>query len=272
MLITGIFGSSALNEMSSSATFNLIFFFVFIIFAISFLGAFEITIPSRFVNKVDAASDKGGLLGIFFMAFTLSLVSFSCTGPIIGTLLVQAATGNSFMGPAIGMFGFALALALPFALFAMFPGWLNSLPKSGGWLNSVKVTLGFVELALALKFLSTVDLAYHWEILRREVFLAIWIVIAIMLGLYLLGKLKFSHDSDLPHISVPRVLMALLCFVFAAYLVPGMWGAPVTFVSGYLPPSQYREWKDPDAGNSECPHDLSCFHNLDEGLCYAKKV
>lgn len=272
MLITVPLGPDALNAMSSSAVFNLIFFFVFIIFAISFLGAFEITIPTRFVNKVDAASDKGGLLGIFFMAFTLSLVSFSCTGPIIGTLLVEAARGGSYMGPAIGMFGFALALALPFALFAMFPGWLNSLPKSGGWLNSVKVTLGFVEIALALKFLSTVDLAYHWDFLKREVFLAVWIVVAILLGLYLLGKLKLSHDSDLPHISVPRVLLALVCFVFAAYLVPGMWGAPVNFVSGYLPPSHYREWKDPSAGNSDCPHDLSCFHNLDEGLCYAKKV
>lgn len=272
LLITGIFGSSALNEMSSSATFNLIFFFVFIIFAISFLGAFEIQIPTRFVNKVDAASDKGGLLGIFFMAFTLSLVSFSCTGPIIGTLLVEAATGDSFIGPAMGMLGFAVALALPFALFAMFPGWLNSLPKSGGWLNSVKVVLGFVELGLALKFLSTVDLAYHWGILTREVFLAVWIVISILLGFYLLGKIKMPHDSDVPHVSVSRVLLATVAFIFAAYLIPGMWGAPVKFVSGYLPPSNYREWQDPEAGNSDCPHDLSCFHDLDEGLCYAKKV
>lgn len=272
MLITLIFGSSALNEMSSSATFNLIFFFVFIVFAISFLGAFEITIPSRFVNKVDAASDKGGLLGIFFMAFTLSLVSFSCTGPIIGTLLVQAASGNSYMGPAVGMLGFSSALALPFALFAMFPGWLNSLPKSGGWLNSVKVTLGFVEIALALKFLSTVDLAYHWGILKRELFLAIWIVVAILLGIYLLGKLKMPHDSEVKHTSVTRVLLALICFVFAGYLLPGMWGAPVTFVSGYLPPSNYKEWTDSKSGSGECPHNLSCFHNLDEGLCYAKKV
>jgi len=270
MLITVPLGPDALNAMSSSAVFNLIFFFVFIIFAISFLGAFEITLPSRFVNKVDSASDKGGLLGIFFMAFTLSLVSFSCTGPIIGTLLRRRRRGGSYMGPAIGMFGFALALALPFALFAMFPGWLNSLPKSGGWLNSVKVTLGFIEIALALKFLSTVDLAYHWDILKRELFLAIWIVTAIMLGMYLLGKLKLSHDSDTKHISTTRVLLALVTFTFAAYLIPGMWGAPVNFVSGYLPPSHYREWKDPST--SDCPHDLSCFHNLDEGLCYAKKV
>lgn len=272
MLITVPLGPDALNAMSSSAVFNLIFFFVFIVFAISFLGAFEITIPSRFVNKVDAASDKGGLLGIFFMAFTLSLVSFSCTGPIIGTLLVEAARNGSYMGPAIGMFGFALALALPFALFAMFPGWLNSLPKSGGWLNSVKVSLGFVEIALAMKFLSTVDLAYHWDFLKREIFLAVWIVVAILWGIYLLGKLKLSHDSDAPYVSTGRVILALIVFSFAAYLVPGMWGAPVNFVSGYLPPSHYREWKDPNSGSGDCPHDLSCFHNLDEGLCYAKKV
>lgn len=270
MLITVPFGADALNAMSSSAVFNLIFFFVFIIFAFSFLGAFEITLPTSFVNKVDSASDKGGLLGIFFMAFTLSLVSFSCTGPIIGTLLVEAFKGGSYMGPAMGMFGFALALALPFALFAMFPGWLNSLPKSGGWLNSVKVSLGFLEIALAMKFLSTVDLAYHWDFLKREIFLAIWIIVGVLWGFYLLGKLKLSHDSDVPHVSTARVFMAIIVFSFCAYLVPGMWGAPVNFVSGYLPPSHYREWKDPSSG--DCPHDLSCFHDLDEGLCYAKKV
>ncbi len=270
MLITVPLGPDALNAMSSSAVFNLIFFFVFIIFAFSFLGAFEITLPTRFVNKVDAASDKGGMLGIFFMAFTLSLVSFSCTGPIIGTLLVEAAAGGSYLGPMFGMFGFALALALPFALFAMFPGWLNSLPKSGGWLNSVKVSLGFVEIALALKFLSTVDLAYHWDFLKREIFLAIWIVTGILWGIYLLGKLRLSHDSEVQHVSTTRVVLALIVFSFCAYLVPGMWGAPVNLVSGYLPPSHYREWKDPSTG--DCPHDLSCFHDLDEGLCYAKKV
>ncbi|HLG02272.1 MAG TPA: cytochrome c biogenesis protein CcdA [Bacteroidia bacterium] len=269
MLITIPLGPDALNAMASSALFNLLFFFVFVIFAASFLGAFEITIPSRFVNKVDSASDRGGLIGIFFMAFTLCLVSFSCTGPIIGTLLVEAFKGGNYLGPAIGMFGFALALALPFALFAMFPGWLNSLPKSGGWLNSVKVTLGFLELALALKFLSTVDLAYHWDFLKREIFLACWIVIGILLGLYLLGKLKFAHDDDVPHISVTRVMLAILVLTFTAYLVPGMWGAPVNFVSGYLPPSYYREWKDPETG--DCPHDLSCFHDLSEAMCYAKK-
>lgn len=268
MIITASLGASALNEMASSALFNLLFFFVFILFAISFLGAFEITLPSRFINKVDSASDRGGLIGIFFMAFTLSLVSFSCTGPIIGTLLVEAARGGGYFGPAVGMFGFALALALPFALFAMFPGWLNSLPKSGGWLNSVKVTLGFVEIALALKFLSTVDLAYHWGILKREVFLAIWIIDAILLGLYLIGKLRLSHDSEMKHVSTTRVLLAMLSFTFAAYLIPGMFGAPTTFVSGYLPPNSYREWKDPKS--TECPQDLSCFHDLKEALCYAK--
>lgn len=268
MLITIIFGSDALNAMASSAIFNLLFFFVFLIFAFSFLGAFEITLPSSFVNKVDSASDRGGLLGIFFMAFTLSLVSFSCTGPIIGTLLVEASRGGGSLGPALGMFGFALALALPFALFAMFPGWLNSLPKSGGWLNSVKVTLGFVEIALSLKFLSTVDLAYHWEFLKRELFLSIWIVTGILLGLYLLGKLKLSHDSDVPHLSTTRVVLALITFSFCLYLMPGIWGAPVTFVSGYLPPSNYREWKDQNT--TDCPQDLSCFHDLQEGLCYAK--
>jgi thiol:disulfide interchange protein DsbD len=268
MAITLTLGDDALNAMASNAVFNLIFFVVFIVFAISFLGAFEITLPSRFINRVDSASDRGGLLGIFFMAFTLSLVSFSCTGPIIGTLLVEAARGSSFLGPAIGMGGFALALALPFALFAMFPGWLNSLPKSGGWLNSVKVTLGFIEIALAMKFLSTVDLAYHWGFLKRELFLAIWIIDAILLGLYLLGKLRLSHDSEMKHVSTPRVVLALITFSFAAYLVPGMFGAPTTFVSGYLPPNSYREWKDPKS--TDCPQDLSCFHDLKEGLCYAK--
>jgi thiol:disulfide interchange protein DsbD len=269
MLITVPLGPDALNAMASSATFNLIFFVVFVIFAASFLGAFEITLPSKFVNKVDGASDRGGILGIFFMAFTLSLVSFSCTGPIIGTLLVEAFRGGSYLGPAIGMFGFALALALPFALFAMFPGWLNSLPKSGGWLNSVKVTLGFVELALAMKFLSTVDLAYHWGFLKRELFLAIWIVIAILLSMYLLGKLKFSHDSDLPHVSVTRTMLAIVVLTFAIYLMPGIWGAPTSFVSGYLPPSYYREWKS--SKSNDCPNDLPCFHDLKEGMCYAKK-
>lgn len=267
MVITITLGSDALNAMSSNAIFNLIFFVVFVVFAASFLGAFEITLPSGLVNKVDNASERGGLLGIFFMAFTLSLVSFSCTGPIIGSLLVEVS--KTQLGPAVGMFGFALALSLPFALFALFPSWLNSLPKSGGWLNSVKVVLGFVELALALKFLSTVDLAYHWEFLKRELFLACWVVISILLGLYLLGKLKLSHDSDLPHVSVTRVVLAIIVFTFAAYLTPGIWGAPTNFVSGYLPPSYYREWKS--SKGSDCPNDLPCFHDLKEGMCYAKK-
>ncbi len=267
MLVTIVFGAGALNDMASNVYFNLLFFFVFVIFALSFLGVFEITLPSSFVNKVDQKSDRGGLMGIFFMAFTLALVSFSCTGPIIGSLLVEAANGGYF-GPAVGMFGFALALALPFALFAMFPGWLNTLPKSGGWLNTVKVTLGFIELALALKFLSNVDLAYHWGFLKRELFLAIWIIIGVLLGLYLLGKIKLSHDSDLPHISVPRLLTALVTFVLVVYMMPGIWGAPTNFFSGFLPPSYYKEWKTTE---SECPHDLSCFHDLQEGMDYAAK-
>ncbi|TND09230.1 MAG: proteiN-disulfide reductase [Bacteroidetes bacterium] len=268
MLITVTLGAQALNDMASNVYFNLIFFVVFVVFAISFFGAFEITLPSSFVSKVDSASDRGGLIGIFFMAFTLSLVSFSCTGPIIGTLLVEAASGKGYMGPAIGMFGFALALALPFALFAMFPGWLNSLPKSGGWLNSVKVVLGFVELALALKFLSNVDLAYHWGFLKREIFIAIWVVIGFLTGFYLLGKLKLSHDSDVTHISTPRLLFAFVFFSFSLYLVPGIFGAPTNFVSGYLPPSYYREWK---TTKTDCPHDLSCFHDFDEAMTYARK-
>jgi cytochrome c biogenesis protein CcdA/thioredoxin-related protein len=270
LLVTSIFGSDALNEMSSNVFFNLLFFVVFIVFAVSFFGAFEIVLPSSLVNKVDQASDRGGLIGILFMAFTLSLVSFSCTGPIIGTLLVETGRDGNFLGPAIGMFGFSLALALPFALFAMFPGWLNSLPKSGGWLNSVKVTLGFVELALALKFLSTVDLAYHWEFLTREVFLAIWIIIAFLLGLYLIGKIKFSHDSEFKHVSVPRIMLAIITFSFGVYMIPGLFGAPTNFISGYLPPSYYKEWKDPNEG--DCPIGLSCFHDFEEGMCYAKSV
>lgn len=267
LLVTLIAGPSALNEMASNSFFNLLFFVIFIIFALSFFGAFEIVLPSSWVNKADSQSDKGGLLGIFFMAFTLSLVSFSCTGPIIGTLLVEAAQSGSVIGPAVGMFGFSLALALPFALFAMFPSWLNTLPKSGGWLNSVKVCLGFIELALAMKFLSNVDLAYHWGILRRETFLAIWIVIFGLMGLYLIGKLKFSHDSDLPFISTPRLVFAILTFTFTMYLIPGLWGAPLRIISGFPPPDFYKEWI---TGAHECPHNLNCFHDYDEGMAYAK--
>jgi thiol:disulfide interchange protein len=267
LIVTISFGSDALNDLASNGFFNMTFFIIFIIFAISFFGAFEITLPSSIVNKADAASDRGGLIGIFFMAFTLSLVSFSCTGPIIGTLLVEAAQGRSFLGPLAGMSGFAFALALPFALFAMFPGWLNSLPKSGGWLNTVKVTLGFIELALAMKFLSNVDLAYHWGFLKREVFIVIWIIIFTMLGFYMLGKIRFIHDTEVNHISVRRLLFALVSFSFALYLTPGVWGAPLKLISGFPPPDFYKEWK---TNATECPHDLNCFHDYEEGMRYAR--
>lgn len=268
LLVTISFGSDALNDLSSNAFFNLAFFVIFVIFAISFFGAFEITLPSWIINKADAASDRGGLIGIFFMAFTLSLVSFSCTGPIIGTLLVEAAHGRSYLGPLAGMVGFSFALAIPFALFSLFPEWLNSLPKSGGWLNTVKVTLGFIELALALKFLSNVDLAYHWGFLKRELFIAIWVVIFIMLGFYLLGKLQLSHDSEVPYISVGRLVFSLITFTFALYLVPGLFGAPLKLISGFPPPDFYKEWQTGKV--VECPHDLNCFHDYEEGMNYAK--
>ncbi len=267
-LVTVTLGSDALNEMASNSFFNLAFFFIFIIFAASFLGAFEITLPSWLINKADAASDKGGLIGIFFMAFTLSLVSFSCTGPIIGTLLVEAAHGGSYMGPLAGMFGFSLALAIPFAFFAGFPSLLASLPKSGGWLNSVKVSLGFLELALALKFLSNVDLAYHWGFLKRELFVALWVIIFGLWGLYLIGKIRFSHDSPVEHLSVSRTIMAVIVFSFTLYLIPGLWGAPLKLISGFPPPEFYKEWVKPQ--ESECPHNLTCFKDYEEGMKYAK--
>ena len=282
--VTKILGPDALNAMASNAVFNLLFFFVFIIFAISFFGAFEITVPASWTNKSDQFSEKGGLIGIFFMAFTLALVSFSCTGPIIGTLLVEAAVGGNVIGPVVGMLGFSIALALPFGLFAAFPGWLNSLPKSGGWLNSVKVVLGFLELALCLKFLSNVDLAYHWGVLTREIFIALWIIIFTLMGFYLLGKLKFVHDSDTAYISIPRLFMAILTFSFVVYLVPGMWGAPLKIISGFPPPAFYTEgWSigggsasadksdDPiGVDRSHCPHNLPCFHDYDLALEHAK--
>ncbi|NGM73834.1 protein-disulfide reductase DsbD family protein [Sphingobacterium sp. SGL-16] len=236
MLITVAFGPEALNELSTNGIFNFFFFLLLVVFATSFLGAFEITLPSSFVNKIDANSDKGGLVGLFFMSASLAVVSFSCTGPIIGTLLVEAATRGERLGPAIGMLGFSSALAIPFVLFAMFPSMLKSLPKSGGWLNSVKVVLGFLELALALKFLSNVDLAYNWNFLDREVYLALWIVIFGLLGLYLIGKIKFSHDSTLEYLSVPRTIIAILVFTFVIYMIPGMWGAPLKAISAFLPP------------------------------------
>lgn len=234
-LVSVIFGPGAANWLSTHWLPNLIFFAVFMLFAFSFFGMFEIVLPSWLVNKSDQQADRGGLMGSFFMALTLVLVSFSCTGPIVGAILVQSA-GGQVLKPIVGMFGFSLAFALPFTLFALFPGWLNNLPKSGGWLNSVKVVLGFLELALGLKFLSIADQTYHWRILDREIYLAIWIVIFTLLGFYLLGKLKFSHDSDVKSVSVPRLLMAILSFSFVVYLVPGMFGAPLKGISGYLPP------------------------------------
>lgn len=237
LIITGIFGASVLNDLSTNAIFNILFFLLLVVFAVSFFGAFELVLPQSWTNKLDEKADSTtGLLSIFFMSFTLVLVSFSCTGPIIGTLLVEAATMGNMVGPAVGMFGFAFALAIPFAFFAIFPNFLQSMPKSGGWLNSVKVVLGFLELALALKFLSVADLAYGWRILDREVFVALWIVIFALLGMYLLGKLKFSHDSDLPYVSVPRVFMAMISFAFAMYMVPGLWGAPLKAISAFSPP------------------------------------
>lgn len=242
LIITVCFGADALNSLSTNGIFNFAFFLLLVVFAASFLGAFEITLPSKWVNKMDQESDRKGLAGIFFMAATLSLVSFSCTGPIIGTLLVQAATTGALLGPAVGMFGFSLALALPFTLFALFPSWLQALPKSGGWLNSVKVTLGFLELAFALKFLSNVDLAYHWHWFDREVFLVLWIVIFALMGLYLLGKLKFSHDSELRFVSVPRLFLAIGILSFTLYLIPGLWGAPLRSVSAFLPPQATQDF------------------------------
>lgn len=288
LLVTLATGNpQTLNQLSANIWFNLIFFAVFVVFGISFLGAFEITLPSAFVNKIDRASDKGGLLGIFFMAFTLSLVSFSCTGPIVGTALVEA-TKAGITGPLFVMLGFSIALALPFMLFAMFPGWLNSLPKSGGWLNSVKVVMGLLEFALALKFLSNVDLSYHWGIITREVFIAMWIVCFSLIGFYLLGKIKFSHDSDVPHVSVPRTIFAIFTFAFVVYLIPGMWGAPIRMLSGILPPSYYSENIEMFSGGgsvmttndslpegidpSHCPLNLNCFHEYDKALAYAKKM
>lgn len=241
LIVTAALGPSGLNDLSTNVWMNLIFFAIFIFFAISFLGAFELRLPSSWVNKADSNADKGGLIGIFFMAFTLSLVSFSCTGPIIGSLLVESAADGAMLAPAIGMGGFAVALALPFALFAVFPGWLNSLPQSGGWLNSVKVVLGLLELALAMKFLSGVDLAYHWGILTRELFVAIWTVIFFIIGFYLLGKLKFSHDSNVEKLTVTRFLFALSAFVFGLYLLPGMWGAPLQLIDGVAPPRTHSE-------------------------------
>ncbi|MDR2621096.1 MAG: thioredoxin family protein [Dysgonamonadaceae bacterium] len=266
LLITAIFGASALNDLSTNAIFNLLFFALLVIFAVSFFGAFELVLPSSWSNKMDSkAESTTGLISIFFMAFTLVLVSFSCTGPIIGTLLVEAAGSGNIAGPAVGMFGFSLALALPFALFALFPSWLQNLPKSGGWLNSVKVVLGFLELALALKFLSVADLAYGWRILDREVFLVLWIVIFALLGFYLLGKLKLPHDSDLKHISVPRLFLAIISLAFAVYMVPGLWGAPLKAVSAFSPPLYTQDFSLYEG------EVRAKFFDYEEGMEYARK-
>ena len=243
LAITLIFGASALNALSTNAIFNILFFLMLVVFAASFFGAFEITLPSKWSNAVDSkAESTTGLLSIFLMAFTLSLVSFSCTGPIIGFLLVQVSTTGSIVAPAIGMLGFAIALALPFTLFALFPSWLKSIPKSGGWMNVIKVTLGFLELAFALKFLSVADLAYGWRLLDRETFLALWIVIFALLGFYLLGKIKFPHDDDDNKVGVTRFFMALVSLAFAVYMVPGLWGAPLKAVSAFAPPMQTQDF------------------------------
>ena len=285
VVVSGVFGADALNNMATNEYFNVAFFLLLVVFAASFLGAFEITIPNSWINKADSASDKGGLIGIFFMAFTLALVSFSCTGPIVGTLLVEAASGGSYIGPIVGMFGFSFAIALPFTLFAAFPGWLNSLPKSGGWLNSVKVVLGFLELALAFKFLSNADLVLDLHILERETFIAIWIVIFGMLTMYLLGKLKLAHDSDLKHISVGRLFMAIVTGAFTVYMIPGLWGAPLKLISAFPPPQEYSESPygvgytlggaaevHKEEGQHLGPQGIMAFHDYEEGLAYAMSV
>ena len=242
LLLTLAFGDTALYTISTHPVTNLLFFAIFILFAISFFGAFEIGLPNSWANKADEKAGKGGFSGIFFMALTLVIVSFSCTGPIVGTLLGQTSTKGVSLAPVLGMLGFGIGLALPFSLFAFFPSMLQSLPKSGGWLNTIKVTFGFIELALAMKFLSNVDLAYHWRLLDREIFLVIWIVNFTLLGFYLLGKLKFSHDSDLPYISVPRLFFAMMAFCFSLYLVPGLWGAPLKGIGGWLPHTSTQDF------------------------------
>ncbi|SFG49999.1 protein-disulfide reductase DsbD family protein [Pontibacter chinhatensis] len=240
-IVARLFGADGANFLSTHWLPNVLFFLIFIVFAMSFFGMFEITLPSSWLTKIDAKADQGGWIGVFFMAFTLVLVSFSCTGPIVGSILVASAGGETIR-PIVGMFGFSLAFALPFSLFAVFPSWLSSLPKSGGWLNSVKVVLGFIELALALKFLSVADQVYHWGLLDREVYLALWIVIFTLMGFYLLGKLKFSHDSEVKFISVPRLFFAIITFGFVVYLIPGLFGAPLKALSGYLPPQTTQDF------------------------------
>jgi len=266
LIITGCFGASALNSLSTNAVFNILFCVMLLVFAASFFGAFEITLPSKWSTAVDSKAEATtGLISIFLMAFTLSLVSFSCTGPIIGFLLVQVSTTGSVVAPAIGMFGFALALALPFTFFALFPSWLKSMPKSGGWMNVIKVTLGFLELAFALKFLSVADLAYGWRILDRETFLALWIVIFALLGFYLLGKIKFPHDDDDNKVSVPRFFLALASLSFAVYMVPGLWGAPLKAVSAFAPPMKTQDF------NLYSNEVHAQFTDYDLGMEYARQ-
>jgi len=283
-IVSWVFGADALNSLATNVYFNLIFFILLVIFAASFLGAFEIMLPNSWANKVDKQADRGGIIGILFMALALAIVSFSCTGPIVGTLLFEAAS-KGVIGPIVGMFGFSLALALPFMLFAMFPGWLNSLPKSGGWLNTVKVFLGFLELALAFKFLSNADLVLQLHLLEREVFLAIWIAIFGALALYLFGKITLPHDSPLPFISVGRLFLGLLVLSFTVYMIPGLWGAPLKLISAFPPPHEYSESPrgfGGSAGNSDHsvlpegakfgPHDIIAFEDYEDGLAYAKSV
>lgn len=266
LAITAIFGANALNALSTNAIFNIFFCLMLVVFAASFFGAFEITLPSKWSNAVDSKAEATtGLLSIFLMAFTLSLVSFSCTGPIIGFLLVQVSTTGNVIAPAVGMLGFAIALALPFTLFALFPSWLKSMPKSGGWMNVIKVTLGFLELAFALKFLSVADLAYGWRILDRETFLALWIVLFALLGFYLLGKIKFPHDDDDTKVSVPRFFLALASLAFAVYMVPGLWGAPLKAVSAFAPPMQTQDF---NLYNNEVH---AKFDDYDAGMKYARE-
>jgi thiol:disulfide interchange protein DsbD len=287
--VTGIFGADSLNALATNVWFNLIFFLILVIFAVSFFGAFDIMLPNSWANKVDSQADRGGIIGIFFMALALAIVSFSCTGPIVGTLLVQAASKGG-IAPIVGMLGFSLAIALPFAFFAAFPGWMNTLPKSGGWLNTVKVFLGFLELALAFKFLSQADLVLQLHLLEREVFIAIWIAIFGTLAFYLFGKIKLPHDSPLESISVGRLMMGLLVLTFTIYLIPGLWGAPLNLISAFPPPMEYSESPygvgytkniaSGSAANAELPegahlmppHDILVFNNYEKGLEYAEEV
>ena len=288
MIITAIFGIDSLNALSTNVWFNLIFFVILIVFAASFLGAFEIVLPNSFLNKIDRQADRGGIIGIFFMALALAVVSFSCTGPIVGSLLGESARQGG-IGPIVGMLGFSSAIALPFMLFAMFPGWMNSLPKSGGWLNTVKVSLGFLELAFAFKFLSNADLVLQTHLLEREVFLAIWIAVFGAWALYLFGKLILPHDSPMTHISVGRLFIALFVTTFTIYLIPGLWGAPLKILSGFTPPMTYSEspygvgyQNTVSSGVSSTsalpenahigPLGITAFHDYEEGLAYAKKV